>query len=224
MSQVGRVNCIWGMSCAVVLGLLASGCSSGSSSDDGSAGGGEVTDEWRDYCIATFIRDVPIEDLFGDVAFTAHTNSEYLLTEYYDFGDTPQAEIAFLTASGPDTYAIPATGSPATFPFTTNCAIDTAVQYYAAFTDVTVYDSEALTNEICKIKAGTAFPRDTSTNAGAAATSLNLNGPQTYRIMLNAFGPMCGGATDGYVSVPPVQLFGSTTWLIPITTVMKPPQ
>jgi hypothetical protein len=172
--------------------------------------------------MATFTSDVAVKDPFGDVAFTAHAGSEYLLTDLSYFGSTPQVEIAYLTAAGPDIHEIAVTGGPETFPFTSNCSIDTAVSYYAAFTNVTVYDSEALTNVICKLPAGTSVKRDMTAEGGYTIRTMSLSGPQIYQISLNALGTLCGGATLGYVSVPETQLFGSTTWLVPIQTVMKP--
>ena len=199
-----------------VAGILLVGCGSGSGTSNGS---GQVTDQWSGYCVATFTRDVAITDGGSNVVFTARTGEKYLLTDYGTFGDQAQAAIAYLTAAGPDIYDVPMTGA---VPFTSNCTIDKTVQYYAVFTDVTVYDSEALTKEICSLSAGTVVPRDTTTNAGYQSTAFNFSGPQTYEIMLNALSSQCGGATDGYVSVPQTTVLGVTTWLVPITTILKP--
>ena len=168
--------------------------------------------------MATFTRDVAITDGGSDVVFTARTGEKYLLTDYSSFGSQPQAKIAYLTAAGPDIYDAPMTGA---VPFTSNCTIDKTVGYYAVFTDVTVYDSEALKNEICFLSAGTVVPEDT-TNAGYSSTSISFSEPQTYDIMLNALSSQCGGATDGFVSVPQTTVLGVTTWLVPIVTILKP--
>ena len=197
-----------------VAGMLLVGCGSGSGT-----GSGQVTDQWSGYCVATFTRDVAITNGGSDVAFTARTGEKYLLTDYSTFGDQPQAKIAYLTAAGPDTYDVPMTGA---VPFTSNCTIDKTVAYYAVFTDVTVYDSEALTNKICAFSAGTVVPIDTTTNSGYSSTSFNFSGPQTYEVMLNALSSQCGGATHGYVSVPQTTVLGVTTWLVPIATILKP--
>jgi hypothetical protein len=203
---------------SVIGGLLLLGCGSDDSKGNVS-GSGQVTDQWSGYCVATFTRDVAISDMSGDVAFTARTGEQYLLAQYSNFGGQLQVEIAYLTSVGPDTYAVPVTDG---VPFTSNCTVDTAVEYYAVFTDVTVYDSEALTNEICSLSAGTAVPRDTTATAGYSATSFKFSGPQVYSVMLNALGTQCGGATEGYVSVPETTVLGVTTWLVPITTILKP--
>jgi hypothetical protein len=72
------------------------------------------------------------------------------------------------------------------------------------------------------LPAGTAVPIDTTTSYGFSATSFNFNGPQVYSVMLNALGTLCGGATEGYISVPQTTVLGVTTWLVPITTILKP--
>ena len=205
--------------------LLVVGCDSDPSTGTGAAGNGngQVTDAWRGYCVATFTKDTAIEDVFGDPAFTARAGEEYLLAEYDSFGGEATVEIAYLTPNGPETYSVPMSGGAAdSAPFTSNCTQGTAVEYYAVFADVTVYEDEALTKAICTLPAGTAVVRDGSLNAGYSAMSLNFSGPQKYEIMLNALGARCGGAETGYVSVPSVELFGTTTWLSPLGIVLKP--
>lgn len=221
MRQFTRLNPHWRGPLYFLVSLLMLGCSSEPTSDNAD-GAGQVTDPWRSFCIATFSRDVAVTDAFGDTAFTARVGQEYLLTDYSTFGEEARVEIAYLTPLGPDTYRIAVTGGVDTFPFTSNCTFDAAVSYYAAFTDATVYATEALNDTICSIPAGTAVPRDMSTNAGASAVTFSLNGPQIYDIMLNAFSAQCGGAEHGFVSVPETQVLGVNTWLIPITVVMKP--
>ncbi len=212
----------WGWSLAVSGSLLAFGCDSESPSNGANnasvTGSGQVTAQWSGYCVAKFTSDVVIRDSFDDILFTARSGEEYLLTEY----DTSRVEIAYLTPLGPDTYEVPVSGGPETFPFTSNCTFDQAVEYYAVFTDVVVYDSEALTNQLCSLPAGTAVLRDTTANAGYSAVTMGFGGPQTYEVMLNSLGTLCGDAESGYVSVAETQLFGATTWLVPITVALKP--
>jgi hypothetical protein len=223
MFQFDGLARIWGWSFGVLGSLLVFGCDSESPSNGANVNGsssGQVTELWSGYCAATFTSDVVFKDGFGDVAFTARSGEKYLLTQY----DTSRVEIAYLTPLGPDTYEVPVTGGPETFPFTSNCAYDAAVEYYAVFTDIVVYDSEALTNQICSLPVGTAVVLDMAASAGSSITDLNitLSGPETYEIALNALGAQCGGAERGYVSVPQTTVLGVHTWLVPVTVVLKP--
>ena len=208
----------WQLHCLAAVLLV--GCSSDAGGTNAGSGG-QVTGAWRDYCVATFTSDVAIQSVFGDTAFTARTGEQYLLTEFDTFGGQPRVRIAYLTPMGPDTYDVPVTGGTDTLPFTSSCTIDNTDQYYAAFTNVTLYAAEDLTTKICDIPAGTSLKRDMAVNAGSSATTLAFSGPQTYDIMLNVFSAMCGGATDGFASVPETQVLGTTTWLVPIDTVLK---
>lgn len=210
---------VWGLrlSC-LALGLLLAGCSSESSSGEPSSG--QVTKEWEDYCTATFTSDVDIEE-FDEVAFTARKGETYLLTEFSSFGSEPSVQIAYLTPNGPETFDVPVTGGPETFPFTSNCTFDATVEYYAVFADVKVYDSETLTKELCTLKAGDVGLRDTTTGGGYAAVNLSMNGPQVYSVTLNSLSTLCGGATEGYISIPQTTVLGVTTALVPIEIVLK---
>jgi len=138
MFQIGSCARRIGWFVSAATGLLLFGCGSNAGASNNASGSGQVTDEWSSYCVATFTRDIAIADMGGDVAFTARTGEKYLLTDYNTSGGQPQAKIAYLTAAGPDIYDVPMTGA---VPFTSNCTIDKTVQYYAVFTDVTVYDS-----------------------------------------------------------------------------------
>ncbi len=207
-----------------LLGATAIGCGSesGGASKGDTSGRGQVTDAWSDYCVATFTSDVAISDSMGGVAFTAQTGEKYLLMDYTTFVGSPEVQIAYLTSTGPDTYDVPVSGGPETFPFTSNCTLDGAVQYYAAFTDVTIYDSETLTTQLCSLPAGTSVVRDTSSMAGYESVKLSFGGPQIYNVWLNSLGSLCGGAEKGYISIPETRVLGATTWLVPVQVVMKP--
>lgn len=208
----------------LVLGFPLTGCGSDSSGGQAASGAnGQVTPEWKDYCTATFTSDVPFVDAFGDTSFTARKGETYLLTEYDTWGDSARVELAYLTPSGPETFEVPVTGGPETFPFTSNCTFNTATEYYAVFADVTIYDSEALTTELCTLEAGTVIARDTTANGGYSAVGLSLDGPQIYAVTLNSLGTLCGGATEGYITVQPTTVLGVTTALVPIEIVLKAP-
>lgn len=92
------------------------------------------------------------------------------------------------------------------------------------FTDVSVYASEALSNKLCDIPAGTVLPRDETKMISSmmAGTDLNFSGPTTYEVTLNALSASCGNAEKGYVSVPSTEVLGTTTWLVPFDTIEGP--
>jgi hypothetical protein len=186
----------------------------------GGSGGGTVTDTWRSYCTATFNADTPISDPFGDVAFTARAGEEYLIGSYENFA-SPRVSLVYLAATGPYTVDLDATGGA--FPFTPSCELEKAVPYYAVFNDVSVYAEEALTTKLCDLKAGTVLPRTNGNSGYGIAGDLSFSGPATYELFLNAFSPMCGNALSGYISVPAIHLFGTTTWLIQVDSVIGPP-
>jgi hypothetical protein len=50
---------------------------------------------------------------------------------------------------------------------------------------------------------------------------LSFSGPATYEVQLNAFGAQCG-APSGFVSVTETQVFGPTTWLVPVIVIIGP--
>jgi len=108
------------------------------------------------------------------------------------------------------------------FPFTSTCAPDSNVSYYAAFTNVTVFSDEALTTKICDLVGGTALPAVGSSRGYMLAGSGSLNGPATYQIYLNAFSAQCGGNDAGYISVPQTEIFGTHTWLVPVIDIIGP--
>jgi hypothetical protein len=206
---------------AGALGLALS-CAACGGGDDGESDepSGTVTEEWRDFCVATFTEDYRVIDVFDEPEFEAKAGDEYLLSSYSDsFG--PEAEMIFLWPHGPEPFEVTAI-TTADFPFTTACPLNTAAPYYAVFDDVSVYAEESLTTKLCDLAAGTALPR-TNEGSGYSAVTLNFSGPNTFEVILNAFSAQCGGAPRGYVSVPQVESFGSTrTWLVPILGVLHP--
>ena len=205
---------------SLLLGLVA--CSSGQDDTTGGGdGGGQVTSEWQSYCVATFVQDYTVVDVFGDTLFHVKAGSEYLVLDYSEWSGEPEATLAYLSAAGPYDFDVATTGAP----FTSNCDLENATGYYAAFTDVTVYQDEALTTPLCELTAGTAEPLDGSSMAGSSLVmtdDIDLNGPSTYEIYLNSFSARCGGADTGFVSVPETRVLGVYTWLVPIQVVLGP--
>ena len=192
-------------SCSLLLSfaIAAAACSDDNpgENDDG-VGAGTITDTWRAYCIATFTQNHDVIDVFGDTVFTATAGQQYLMEDYGESFGESSATLLYLTPMGPYDFKLVAPDGTADFPFTSNCAFDGGRSYYAAFTDVAVFASEALSMKLCDIAAGTALPR-TPGITGSIASDLSFSsGPSTYEIYLNAFSAGCGGAESGFVSVP----------------------
>lgn len=190
--------------------------------DAATSGGGQVTDAWRAYCVATFTKDYTVTE-FGEPLLQARAGDAYLMSEYGDqFGD--HAELLYLTSSGPYSFSIDVPSGSRDFPFTTNCTFGQTTSYYAVFTDVSVYDSAELKNKLCDLPANTVKLRNTGSMAGYASAddSFTLTGNSTYEVYLNAFSDQCGGAAKGFVSVPMIEVLGTHTWLVPITSIIGP--
>jgi hypothetical protein len=188
---------------------------------DGSASDGQVTAAWTEYCVATFSSDHVAVDGFGDTQFTARAMERYLMSSYAVFLGTGRAELFYLTADGPAVFEVEGEPDGSGFPFTSNCEFNTGAAYIGVFTDVSVYDGEDLSTKLCDLSAGDAAV-DNGTGSGYSASSLNFSGPATYQVQLNAFADRCGGASEGFISVPETQDFGSTTWLVPHARVFAP--
>jgi hypothetical protein len=216
---MGASHWVWSVG-ALVLCACGGGDDGGGGDDETEPG--TVTAEWSSYCVATFTKDYAVMDAFDEALFTARAGEQYLMTAYGDGFSTDTASLAYLTDSGPYEFEVTAPAGTQNFPFTTSCTFGSTVPYYAAFTDVTLYVEEALTTKLCDVPSGTVLPRDTSTGAGYGTTSLNFSGPTTYEIFLNAFSAQCGNAGSGFASVPSTDLFGFTTWLVPIIQIVGP--
>ncbi|HEX7597262.1 MAG TPA: hypothetical protein VF518_03545 [Polyangia bacterium] len=202
--------CIWIVLFAGAQALTA--CGSG-------GGSGQITEAWRPYCVATFTQDYAFKDGFGDELVTARKGEAYLMSDFSDSFGKDTAELVYLGQTGPSTLDIQVTLGSRAFPFTSNCAFDDTLPYYAVFSNVSVYQDVGLTSKLCDLAADTVVPRDATRQAGFAAT---LGIPTLYEVYLNAFSARCGGAEVGYINVPQTQVFGATTWLVPILAIIGP--
>lgn len=205
-----------------VCGTLLAGCGSNAATGPAS-GGGQVTDAWRAYCVATFTKDYTVTE-FGDPLFQARVGDAYLMSAYGKELNQDHAELVYLISAGPYAFSIDAPVGSRDFPFTTNCAFDATTSYYAVFKDVSVYDSAELKNKICDLPANTVKVRNPSSTTGyqSVDNSLSFSGPTTYEVYLNAFSEQCGGAKTGFVSVPMTAVLGTQTWLVPIASIIGP--
>jgi hypothetical protein len=208
----------------VALVALASTAAIGCGGDDGTpnenvpAGenSGQVTAPWTAYCVATFTRDFPIIDGFGDSLFTAKTGEKYLLSEFS--ATQGSFELVYLANGAPNPITVE---GEASMPFTTNCEAG-VTSYYAVFQDTAVFKDEALTEKACDLAAGTVLPADASKQRGYSSTDFSFGATAKYSVFLNAFSPSCGNIESGYISVPQVQVLGTATYLVPVTSIIGP--
>jgi len=211
----GRKSCV---ALAVVGCVLIAGCGGGSGGDDESGSVGTVTDAWSGFCTGTFTEDTPIME-FGETKFTARAGDEYLMSDFDDsFGG--RAEFLYLTKAGPDSFEVEPRDD-ATWPFTSKCSIGKGVPYYAVFNDVSVFAEKELTTKICDLSAGTSAPAGTGARGYSLAGSA-AGGTTIYQVLLGPFSAQCGGHDQGYVRLSQTQSLGSTTWLVPIVSIIGP--
>lgn len=194
------------------------GSHGGGGGGSSSSGDGTVTAQWAGFCTGVFTEDTPILDAFDEPAFTARAGAEYLLADFSDsFGG--RAEFLYLTHVGPDSFTVEPSEDGA-WPFTSNCTIGEGVPYYGVFDDVSVFADEELTTKICDLTAGSVLPAGNSGRGYAFAGS--SGGAAIYEVILGPFSEECGDQDRGYVRVPRVTSFGSTTWLVPIVGLIGP--
>jgi hypothetical protein len=213
---------LWRSSALAAL-VLVSGCGGGDDEDESGAPSGDagmVTEAWSSYCVATFTAASGVSDGF-DTVFTAKPGERYLMREFgNDFGQD-RAELLYLTRSGPLDVELQSTTGAQGFPFTSNCEFGKGVPYYAVFADVSVYSDEAMTTKVCDLSRGSVLPVETG-STGFSSTSFEFSGPNTFELYLNAFSAQCGGRATGYISVPEIEVFGTTTWLVPVVRIIGP--
>jgi hypothetical protein len=178
---------------------------------------GQVTELWRNYCTATFTTDYAVVDVFDELEFTAKAGEVYLLTSYAP--TLTEAELVFLVNGAPYPFAVASEAGQ--WPFTTNCESG-QLSHYAVFQDVTVFSDESMTVEVCTLAAGTVLPLDPTLAAGFSTTDFSFGATSKYSLSLNAFASQCGGNQTGYIEVPSTEVFNTTTYLIPVISIIGP--
>ena len=188
-----------------------------------SSGAGTVTDDWRAFCVARFTTDYAVVDPFDDPVFTARAGEEYLVMAYPNpfSGSSNSATLAYLTPAGAYEFDVEGPAATPGTPFTTTCPANGSTEYYAVFTDVSVYAEETLVTKLCDLEAGTTVPLEggMATGFGLVGTS---GGAAVYEIFLNTVSALCGDAESGFVSVPLVNVLGINTYLVPIRPIVGP--
>jgi hypothetical protein len=186
---------------------------------DGSDGSdGTFTEPYRNFCVASFTDDYDVVDVFGDVDFTARRGAAYLVQ---DFVGEDGVRLLYLTDTGPEDFDVPV-GGASDASVDVNCERDAVRTMVAAFTDVSVYEDEALESKLCDLDADSIRPAASGPSGYTLVSDFSLSGPATYEVFLNAFADECGGAERGYVRVPATSVHGRTTWLVPIRTFLGP--
>jgi hypothetical protein len=205
--------------------LLVSGCGDGDDDQNENGGpsgaAGTVTEAWSSYCVATFTAAHGVSDGF-DTLFTAKPGERYLMSEFDDDFGQERAKLLYLTQVGPLELEPESSTDTQGFPFTSNCELSKSVPYYAVFADVSVYSDEAMTAKVCDLSAGSALPVETGKATGYSSVGFELSGPNKFELQLNAFSAGCGGGATGYISVPEIEVFGTTTWLVPVVRIIGP--
>jgi hypothetical protein len=197
--------------------LFLAGCG-GSDGNGSTSGNGTITEEWTDFCTATFTADTPIIDAFDEPTFTARAGDEFLLADFSDsFGG--RAQLVYLSNAGPDSFEVESSAGDS-WPFTSNCTINQGVPYYAVFTNVSVFAEKELTTKVCDLSKGTVLPA--GTGARGYSFSGSLGSSALYEVTLGPFSTECGGLTKGFVSVPQTHSLGVTTWLVPFASIIGP--
>jgi len=192
-------------STALVL-LAACGGSGGTSAPDGGgepsgpASEGQVTPEWSKYCVATFSADYVVLDVFGDPDLSIEKGARYLLTDSFD----DSARILYLTEGSPIDFEIKDNDA-----FKSSCEGDVE-ERQLAFTDLTVFEDEALTKQACTVKQG----------AVVGSIGFALVTADVYEVTFDD--EFCEGIGTGYIQIDPVVIGETTYGSPPIATVLVP--
>lgn len=182
--------------------------------DDAPLISGNLTEEWANYCTATFDEDHVIVDIWGDPELAIAAGETFLVSSMDGFFGT---ELISLSEAGPDDFEL---DDDAPVRFSEGCSEGSSVGLQGAFTDVTVYTTVALDEVACEIPAGTVVP--TVGRSGLAlAGSITFDGPVTYQVFIDSFSQLCP-VTAGYIVVPETTVRGVRTWLTPIAEVQEP--
>ncbi len=211
---------------SLAIAALVTGCGGGGDEIDNGAplvDLGDVPAPWSAYCVATFTEDYAVTSVFDEELFTAKSGDAFLMASWEEFAGDAEAELIVFTPKGPEKFTISAPADAPVFPFTSNCEYENTTPYYATFTDVIFYATEDLNDIICEIPAETILPLEPGgVGFSFAGDDPFQDGPATYMVQLNAFRAQCGGAENGYVSVPQTEVFGVTTNLVPLISLIGP--
>lgn len=200
------------------LPTLLGACGDDAGANGDSASSGQVTDTYRDYCVATFTADYEVIDFFGDRELSIAAGDELLIEEFGTFGPD-EVSVLYLSSAGAVPFTVVAEEG-STLPLTSNCAADEVEKYVGVFADVTVYSDEALTTAACMLEEGTIMP---SRGLNYELVSAIFGeGPVVYRLFGDALLDLCGGTTEGYIKAGSARIGETQYTVIPIETFSGP--
>jgi hypothetical protein len=65
-------------------------------------------------------------------------------------------------------------------------------------------------------------PLDLALASGYSTTDFSFGATAKYTLSLNALASQCGGLTAGYIEVPATEVFNTTTYLVPVISIIGP--
>jgi hypothetical protein len=205
-------------------GAAGSGTAGTGAAGSGTAGtgagtaGGEVSDVYSDYCVATFTEAYEVSDVFGDTELSIESGARYLLADFGNF--SADVDILYLSSAGPIDFAI-SPDENGDYPFTSNCDSEGANEsYIGVFTDVIVYEDEALTTTVCTLDEDTV---EVSSGFAFELVSDIFAEPSVYRVEFGALATLCNGATSGYITANSATVAGTQHTVIPVASFIGPP-
>jgi hypothetical protein len=203
-------------------GSGTSGGASGRGGSTGNSGGGaaparpdgQVVAPWDKLCVATFTRDFEVIDAFGDPELSVQSGDRYLQG---DGGLFAEAVIVYVSDEGPVEFDIDVENGEM-LPFTSNCQDGSTKTYAAVFADTPVYSDEAMTMQLCSLRAGTMVE---GSGIGYIAAGGGFTMPK-YQLMLEELAAQCGGAQEGYAAGAEITIGETSHIVVPIGTVLGP--
>ena len=151
-------------------------------------GGAFEADNKIKLCKATFLEDQTINDFFGDYSFEVSEGDRFVL------GDA-RGRIKMVRETNLGAHLFEFRGDPDAF--TSSCEEKETKAMLAVFADVTVFEDEEMTTELCRLKKGDLAEIGGSWSQSAVSSSYGEE--NVYNVSLNGFKEQCGGESYGFV-------------------------
>ena len=172
------------------------------------AGGNVVSEAVKkiELCKATFLENQTIDDFFGDYRFEVSEGDQFVL------GDA-MGRIKMVRETDLGVHLFEFRGDKKAF--TSSCEGKDTEAVLGVFADVTVFQDEEMTTELCRLKKGDLAEIGGSWSQSAASSSYGEE--NVYDVSLNGFKEQCGGESYGFVLV---KRLGMMNKYMPILKVM----